>query len=164
VNDSTSLDYSTFSGATVTGWVQAQRLNHTDEQTLYGHWNGSSSKRPFQVLLTPTNQWQCNTNHNDGVVVSSSIASLDTWVHLACVWTPQGLTIYVDGTAEATDTTVQSSLDANEGKHTLGAREKSGALSQFFKGVLDEWRIYDQALTATDVLNLHNPSTQPPPS
>ena len=80
-------------------------------------------------------------------------------MHLACVWTPQGLTLYVNGTAEATDTVVQTSLDANGGKHTLGAREKSGALSQFFKEVLDEWRIYDQALTPTEVLNLYDPDS-----
>jgi len=38
-----SLNYSSWIGATVTGWAKAQRLNHPDEQTLYGQWNGSSS-------------------------------------------------------------------------------------------------------------------------
>ncbi|MBT8101519.1 MAG: tandem-95 repeat protein, partial [Gammaproteobacteria bacterium] len=63
---------------------------------------------------------------------------------------------YVDGVAEATDTAVQGSLDGNSGLHTFGAREKSGALSQFFQGSLDEVRIYDLTLSDTEVLALFN--------
>jgi hypothetical protein len=156
IADSASLDFSGFTGATVALWVKPGRLNAADEQTLYGHWNGSSAARPFQILLGTDNRWQCRSNHSDGSVNSVSVATLDTWTHVACAWSPQGLTVYVDGVAEVSDTTVESSLDANNGLHTLGAREKSGALSQFFLGELDEVQLYDVTLSASEVFAVYS--------
>ena len=139
IADSGSLNYNGWSGASAALWMKPGRLNHFDEQTLYGHWNASSGSRPFQVLLLPDNRLQCRNNHNNGAVESITQAVLDTWTHVSCVWTPAGLTIYIDGLPEATDLSVEAVLDDNAGLHTFGAREKNGALSQFFLGTLDEW-------------------------
>ncbi|MCG8369130.1 MAG: LamG domain-containing protein, partial [Proteobacteria bacterium] len=124
VSDSAALDFSGFSGASVALWAKPGQLGAADEQTLYGHWNASGMHRPFQVLLGTDNRWQCRSNHSDGIATSASSAVLDTWTHVVCAWSPQGLTIYVNGVAEATDTVVESVLDTNAGDHTIGARDK----------------------------------------
>ena len=115
VSDSAALDFSGFAGASVALWAKPGQLGAADEQTLYGHWNANSMRRPFQVLLGTDNRWQCRSNHSDGIATSASSAVLDTWTHVVCAWSPQGLTIYVNGVAEATDTVVESVLDTNAG-------------------------------------------------
>ncbi|MCG8371189.1 MAG: FG-GAP-like repeat-containing protein, partial [Proteobacteria bacterium] len=45
------------------------------------------------------------------------------------------------------------------GDHTIGARDKSGTLSQYYTGTLDEVRVYDLTLTATQVQTLYNLAT-----
>ncbi|MCG8370171.1 MAG: Ig-like domain-containing protein, partial [Proteobacteria bacterium] len=159
IADSPSLDFSSFGGASVALWARPGRLGAADEQTLYGHWNGSSAQRPLQILLGQDDRWQCRSNHSDGSVNSVSQARLDEWVHVACVWSPAGLTVYVDGVAEATDSAVQGQLDGNNGTHTIGAREKSGTLSQFFAGSLDEVRLYDRSLAAGEVFAVYSAVT-----
>jgi len=61
--------------------------------------------------------------------------------------------------AEASDPAVESVLDTNDGFHTLGARDKSGAMSQFFTGTLDEVQLYDLTLSAAEVQTLYGSVT-----
>jgi hypothetical protein len=153
--DAPSLDFSSWPGATVAAWVKPQRLGHTEEQTIYGHWNDSPSDRTFQILLTLDDRLRCRTDHDVGYATSPAQVSVDTWVHVACVWTSTGLSLYVDGQLAATDAAVGSTLPSNSGDHTLGAREKSGDWSQHFLGILDEVHIFGRGLTAEEVARLH---------
>ncbi|MBT8088804.1 MAG: cadherin-like domain-containing protein, partial [Gammaproteobacteria bacterium] len=155
IADSPALDFSSWPGATVALWAKPGQLNAANDQTLYGHWNAPGKFRTFQVLITVNNRWQCRSNHNNGSIDSTSVATLGEWTHVACAWSPQGLTVYVDGVAEATDTAVQGSLDANSGLHTFGAREKNGSMSRFFTGTLDEIQIYDLTLSDAEVFALY---------
>jgi hypothetical protein len=155
IPDSASLDYSSMPAASVALWVKPERLGHADEQTLYGQWNSSSSSRPFQILLLSNNRIECRTNNKSGVIESTSQMALDTWAHVACVWSPAGLKVYVNGVLEGTDGGVRGSLAGNSNVHTLGVRDKSGALSQFYQGLLDEIHIFGRELTAQEVQALY---------
>jgi hypothetical protein len=151
IPDHPSLDYSGYAGLTLALWVRPDRLNHTDEQTVFGHWSGRKGSRALQLLLGQDNRWQCETNDGDGVATSASVAALGTWSHVACRWTPAGLEIYVNGVLEAADPVVESSLDTNSGLHTIGVREKSGAVDQFFRGAVDEVYLYGRGLSAGEI-------------
>jgi len=162
IADHPSLDYSSYAGLTMMAWIRPERLDHTDDQTVFGHWSGAKASRPFQLLLGTDNRWQCITNNGDGFAASVSQASVGVWTHVACRWTPQGLEIYVDGVQEAIAPVSESSLDMNGGLHTLGAREKSGRLTQFFQGALDEVYLYSQALTQAEIVSVMSVSIQIP--
>jgi hypothetical protein len=154
VPDSVDLDYSSVTGATVSLWARPDRLGASDEQTLYGHWSDASSARTLQLLLTTNDTWQCLTNSGDGSATSVATASLGSWTHLACVWSPAGLVIYVDGVVSGSDTNVLGSLSDNSGLHSLGVRDKSGSREQHLEGLLDEVQIYGRALAAAEIAAL----------
>lgn len=154
IPDSASLDFSSWSGATVALWVKPERLNHSEDQTLYGQWANSKNQRSFQLILKPNNRFQCRTNDSDGIADSTSLAAQGGWTHVVAVWTPGGLTLYINGVAEAIDSNVQSTLDSSSRSHTLGVRDKRGSLSQYFQGALDELYIYNRALSDAEIQEL----------
>ena len=68
------------------------------------------------------------------------------------------VTLYVDGKKEsqlknATNTAINASAKLSL---TIGANNKSGAISNFFKGELDDVQVFDRALTANQVRLFYN--------
>ncbi len=151
IPDSPSLDFSAWPGATVALWTRPERLDHPNDQTLYAHWASDTSARTFQILVTPDNRLRCRTDHDDGVATAPSPVVPGSWVHVTCVWSPEGLRLFLDGRAVAEDLSVSTPLPPNEGLHTLGVREKTGEWSQHFAGVLDEVHVFGRDLSAEEV-------------
>jgi len=92
--------------------------------------------------------------------MSDSSITCDTWQHL--VWTTSGNTItyYVNGSIfGTTDTTTETRTDGNT-PMAIGNIVGGGAL--FSTQTLDEIRIYNRALTGSDVLELYNDAYIPP--
>lgn len=72
------------------------------------------------------------------------------WVHLCVVINSGALQYYLNGVAADTGTTVNP-------LNTLSANTSIGINNgQNFKGLIDDVRIYNRALSAADVLNLYN--------
>ena len=80
-----------------------------------------------------------------------------SWYHIALTWNGTNYVVYVDGAEEATGTyTGLSTLEtyADIGNNGNRAERNSEALN----GIIDEVRLYNRALTQTEVLELLNPS------
>jgi hypothetical protein len=74
------------------------------------------------------------------------------WHHYcATVANGAGLTVYLDGQPRVTDATVGGSSIAPTGNITIGGRNDLNS-DRFFGGKIDDVRIYNQALTSSDVL------------
>ncbi|GAB3991329.1 hypothetical protein GCM10028807_21160 [Spirosoma daeguense] len=87
--------------------------------------------------------------------VTSSI-EMDVWHHLVFTYTGNTARMYIDGALLS----VKNDLPANKIDVCPGAELKFGAaikgLNWFFKGAMDDIRIYKRALTSTEVQTLHN--------
>jgi hypothetical protein len=89
---------------------------------------------------------QLRVLRNDGTaLVSTSAPSTGTWHHVAYTWDGTTNTLYVDGVAVTSTTTHDSAAV------TAAFVGATSAAADFFNGSIDEVRIYDRALTATDV-------------
>jgi len=87
------------------------------------------------------------------------------WHHLALVRQGPSIVLFIDGApAPGTTFTQGTTVDLSSPGYTsqtfaLGA---SLPFSLFYSGLMDEFRIYDRALSAAEVQNLYAPSNQPP--
>ena len=93
-------------------------------------------------------------NDFTAVATSTSSYTASSWYHTCGVWTSStSRSVYVNGNLEATNTTSASPADIDGmfiGKHGVTG---GGALAN---GKIDDVRIYNYALTATQVKNIMN--------
>jgi hypothetical protein len=84
------------------------------------------------------------------LVCEPSPLSVNTWTHLTLVSTGSTLTLYRDGVAVA-NSSVSGIASSTNGTLQIGASE----FGEYFKGLIDEVRIYSRALTATEVQGIY---------
>jgi len=125
---------------TVMTWINPS-ASQSGEGAILG--NGGSS-----YLLT--------YYHNDGKVywyingggnyISASVPA-DTWSHVAATYDKQNMKIYINGSLVSTSGTYTSAI-ASGSAFYLGS---IGGTTYYFKGKLDEARVYNRALSSTDI-------------
>jgi RHS repeat-associated protein len=164
VPDSPSLDLTT--NMTISAWVRpfatatewpAIALKEAQgdlSYALYSEWSGSA---PSLCLGPPSDQY--------GTCVSGGAASQDNWTHLAGTYDGSVYRMYANGELVAS------------GPQTMAAGVSTGALriggdaiwGEYFTGIIDELRIYDRALSQSEIqtdmakpVNDTGPDTTPP--
>jgi gliding motility-associated-like protein len=84
---------------------------------------------------------------------SADQPSLNTWYHVVSVRTQTEMRLYVNGVLKATGSTVNAPPDyGSETRAHIGARCNFG---QSFIGAIDDFTIYNRALSAADALQLY---------
>ena len=144
--DAKSLDLT--KAMTLEAWVRPTRLSgmwrtvvvkEQQSQLSYALYagNGNRGDRPSGHV---------NTGSDFGLAGGSTLAR-DRWVHLASTWDGSTIRMYVDGrqvaSAPLSGTAAVSGRALRFGGNTVW--------SEWFKGELDEIRIYDRALSAADI-------------
>lgn len=111
--------------------------------------------------------WAMATSQNrvhfrlDGEDMSSShVFAPNEWLHVAMIYNGVDKLIYVNGVLDASTPQAKSDpIDTSARPVHLGMREGEG---RHFNGLIDEVRIYNRALTSTEVSALFNGTTQKP--
>jgi PKD repeat protein len=164
VNDSSSLDLTT--GMTLEAWVYPTATLVTwptvvmKEQTglmtyaLYGH---SDTGNPSGYIATST-----EVGAHGG-----SKPALNTWTHLATTYDGANLKVYVNGTQVASQA-VSGAISVSSGALRIGGNAVWGG--EYFAGRIDEVRIYNRALTVSEIQSdmatavADDTSTEPEPA
>jgi len=76
---------------------------------------------------------------------------LNTWSHVALVWSGTTKALYVDGEQIGTR---QATLVFDQSDVYLGCELEAGGLATFFGGCIDEPTLYDQALSDEQIAAL----------
>ncbi len=84
-------------------------------------------------------------------LISQSIINDGLWHHIGFVWDGSNRILYADGVEVATDT--QTGLGSSDGGLYIGAGRNLEPAS-FFSGLIDDVRIYNQALNPTEIAAL----------
>jgi hypothetical protein len=84
---------------------------------------------------------------------STTTPSTGTWYHVCGVYTGSVARVYVNGSQQGSDVTVSSSWNAT-GDTILGAGKWSGARVDYVSGTIDDVRVYNAALTSTQIAAL----------
>ncbi len=88
-------------------------------------------------------------------IVTSTNFSLNNWHHIVGVYSGAGsnLHLYADGQEVGTPTA--ATLINNNDELTIGRWIRDGAAQRYWDGSIDDVRIYDRALSETEVANLY---------
>lgn len=122
-----------FSRSVGSGWLDERLVLH----------QYSSNK----LRLTHSNGSAYNT------VDSSADFPLNQWVHVAVTWDGSSANFYFDGALDVTRALTRATEHSGV-KTWIGRVEGLG--SNYFTGKIDEVRVYNRALSATEILNLYD--------
>lgn len=150
---------------TISLWanISSGQEPHNGINDILRKWNGDAQGYPFSIsYLNPLadDLFEDRILHSryDGQVCDNSVASHsplitnDTFVHIVLVKDDNKIRTYLNNvlTEEVEDPTTCST--ANDADMTIGSR---GNQVRFFKGTIDDIRIYDRALTEDEIGNLN---------
>ena len=137
------LPFDTFSSMTWECWVQPMRINFGRQQII------SIDDGGFDFsLLVEGNSYAVFTG-SQSWVPPGQVVNPFQWDHLAVVFTPTNVEFYRNG--------VRSSLGSPAVYGGSGSRlniGRSPTFGEYFKGMIDEVSVYNQALTQADILRL----------
>lgn len=116
-----------------------------DNPGLYGHGFGANINSSVNQI---TVEYQ-----NDFRIINNAGLSSDTWQHIAVVYTPGNVKTYVNGLLIDDFNHVQSGLTGT-GSFWIGKHNDDGTYGtrRFYKGQLDEVRVWHRALTGAEIL------------
>ena len=144
VADDASLDVT--SAVTLECWV---KWNTEHEKGLIAKHGGGDNVRSF-LMQKVTNGVDFYLRLGSLVAASSaSVTGTGDWKHIACTYNGSTQTIYIDGSVSGTPVSRSGNIQATTRDVEIG-RYNGGS---YYSDIIDEARIYDRALSATEVLN-----------
>jgi glucose/arabinose dehydrogenase len=150
VGNSPSLNISG-SELTLSMWINPQPLSGGDSVVLGKFWNATMTSPFYQYGLELAGGQEpvfyLGTNAGVFFARMGSILSVGQWSHLAVVFNGSQVRFYVNGTLVGT-AALSGSIQARGNPLHIGADITP---AQFYRGFLDEVRIYNRALTASEI-------------
>ena len=127
------------------GWLL--RIDNSTDKVNFKNYNGDCAT-PYPTDPSCTNVTQ---------VLSDSAISTSGWTHIAVTMDNSNLKMYINGTAQAGNTAMASGGIG----YATGAGVEIGALDYtagvaegFYSGYIDELRVYNSVLSASNITNL----------
>ncbi|MEV6932012.1 LamG-like jellyroll fold domain-containing protein [Dactylosporangium sp. NPDC051485] len=138
-------------GLTMTAWVQptaAQSGWRTVMHKETDAWflNAGSDAGPLKPAGGVT------TGSSDSVAYGTTACPLSAWTHIALTYDGTNLRLYVNGTLVSTKAKT-GTLKQTTGQLSIGGNTPYG---EYFKGLIDEARVYNRALTAAEIQTVMN--------
>jgi len=146
---------------TVALWINSPAMGQSSHATLVswgreGTSTGDNGER-FDLRL---DNGQLRLEVQGGAIVGTTNLNDGEWHHVAVTWASGGAedaTLYVNGVSEAITFTNSQTIDTgSEGDFRLGSSVRdshSGAIRRF-EGLMDDVRLYDSALTSSEIVAL----------
>lgn len=146
-SDSLTGDY------TISVWLKTSSTGTTEvisNEGTNGDWTHALYFSTDNLLYCKLYQSNSGTAYLEAV--SSKNYRDNRWHHVSCVVSSNTVSLYVDGEQVGTDTTTSGTRDTSTaGDLYIGQFNNSSSGLYFFKGVLDEIKIYDYARSAAQI-------------
>ncbi|MHC4559999.1 MAG: LamG domain-containing protein [Planctomycetota bacterium] len=133
---------------TVAAWVKSDGTNWSDAGIVTRGYNWR-----LYVSGSSDGTIQCMDTQPQGSKVRGSVNINDgEWHHVAGVYDGTEYILYVDGVQDGPSIPAAGPIaQTTSHKLTIGAFERSGDVSKFYDGYIDEVRVYDEALDAAAI-------------
>ncbi len=145
-------------GFSVAVWAKMDADASTGAMRIFSTWMpGAFTANGWGVGYHTSNRLLATTyGRYDYTTANNTAPTRGEWHHLAYVYRPAAgqVLFYVDGAPFATVTTATTGMLNTANGFCIGGLGTSGSLIQWFKGTLDDLRIYDHELSAEEVLAL----------
>jgi hypothetical protein len=128
-------------------WVKVSVLNSAYHFILtYG--DGSVGATP-SIMVSSGNKWRVSVKGTD-LDATSPLPQAGEWTYIVGTCDGTNLRLYVNGVLSAGPSAVTNA------PNTASARIGTSVDNLFFSGSIDEARIYNRALTASEIASLYN--------
>ncbi len=142
VADAASLDLK--NGMTLEAWVRpssnggAKVVIYKERNTAfaYGLWSSTSSSKPRAAVRTSV----------DYMANAPTSIPTNAWTHLAATYDGLRIRLFVNG-VEVDTVLAVSTITASSGALRIGGNSRT----EYFKGLIDDVRIYNRALSAAEI-------------
>jgi hypothetical protein len=156
IGDAASLEPTAF---TITAWIYLAGPGSPTTGAIYsnGDWSGANSAVLLRLLNASTNlQSAVNTSVNS-YTATGPVLRYGQWQFVCMTYTAaRELASWVDG-VKGTPATASGTLVNPTYTKAIGADHRTGAgPTGFFNGRIDDFRIYNRALSAAEISALYN--------
>jgi hypothetical protein len=138
--------------------LDRQRSNSSTAQEFLYESEENAIRNQLRLYWEPNEgQLQCGKNYSNILNVVESVFSVqvvwnvNTWYHLVCVWNGTTMRIYVNGSQD-NSAGVTSGLNSTANVAKIGNHRLD---SVSLGGIIDEFRIYNRALSAAEIAQLY---------
>ncbi|HYG73398.1 MAG TPA: LamG-like jellyroll fold domain-containing protein [Planctomycetota bacterium] len=140
----------------LSAWVNADTA--TSSKVIVSKANGSVLQ--YTLVRFGNGSLRFNIGTTSGIAGLSSVTALaaNRWYHVAATYDGSTIRLFIDGVLNASVAKSGAMSDCGRGVR-IGAG--TGTESMFFKGSLDDLRIYNQALSAAEISALANAGAAP---
>jgi hypothetical protein len=141
-------------GITIDTWVYPQIAG---SGTALGIVSRDSGTRSWYLATYSSNKfrWFVSTNGSSNDSINSSAAfSLNTWYNVTVTWNNQGIYIYINGVFDSSEALVNTSPPLPNISEPLKIGDRQ--TGQEWNGQIANVKIYNRALSATEVLHNYN--------
>lgn len=158
VEDNDSLDL--MEGYTISAWIYKEDVRPSSEQPIVRKtgnileetWSSYEfADRDFELCEAVYTEYE-----NYDSFYSKARVDFHKWTLVSVSYDKSSVRFYINGALTASEQ-VKGTIPESEGKLQIGFSEYDG--SSFFKGVMDDLRIYDRVLTPTEVKALYSAGT-----
>jgi hypothetical protein len=142
---------------TLSVWIKPEDLNGT-LRGIITKWYQTASSDTYAMLIASTNQILAAVNGNPEIY--SGIISANNWIQIVYTHSSTLDKIYINGI-------LVSTINVSRGVATttipiiIGADSNNGTIWRFFKGKIDEVKIYNRALTVQEIEYQYNVESIP---
>jgi hypothetical protein len=143
---SPSLNLASHASWTIEAWVKPSQFNHVSFPTVYamGKWRASLG---FEASTGKLDSWINDTSQ----IKSPAAVPLNDWTHIALVFTGTERRFVVNGTVVATEAANGPITQSGDATRIGAAGFASPDPRSFFKGAMDEVRVWSRALTEAEI-------------
>jgi len=132
---------------TIMTWIRPTGANTSaNDRTIVSKYNGTTG---FRVYLSTNNK--INVSWTGGTTLTSATALPNAeWHNIAVIYSSGSIKLYIDGVL---DSTIASAAPASSTNiFSIGAEYRSKSDTRnFFKGDIDEFRLWDKAISLTEL-------------
>jgi len=153
-----SLEVGGAAGFSWSFWARSSDIDSADGQTPNSVFigRGNFDNGGYMIRANNSNDVELVVRDNSGRLLQPATTAIkydDTPQHVVCVYRGTSADIFVNGSLEASvSDNSHGDVDLTN-KFYIGARAGS---KRFVNGDIDDVRVYDKALTSTEVSNLYN--------
>ena len=160
VSASSSVPFGHATGFSISGWIYIKsRANY---EVLWGKNHSTGSAITCRLRTTPSIEFLMHKNGGWLTASSTATAADDAWHHVACVYdgtgTSNNVLIYVNGTVGGTKGSADpgGAHGTNATEFHIGHNDVYGDTSNTFDGIVDDVRVYQGALSSSNITSIYN--------
>ncbi len=129
-------------------WVKPNSGDNNGQKTLVAQMNSNDG---WSMGLSTTNQIEVSLKNNGNIttITSNTYLSNNVWRHLSFTIKANTISLYIDGILDKQQSI--ASFENSCKRLTIGAANSNTLTSKFFKGGMDELRIWDIALNQSQL-------------